>query len=155
MCAITAGETFVPSFRVPDPLQRDAVNRRQRGPLSWQSGGVTLGTFLFLFLIAGAIYLTLLYLPPWMAYRAMLDQIQEQAGTAAITSDNEIMTRLMATAREWEIPVTEDQIELKRTDTRVSISTQWDVTINLFGGQYQHILHFAPSTEAMVLPARR
>lgn len=125
------------------------------GPLSRQSGKITLSTFFLLFLIAGAVYLTLLYLPPWMAYRAMLGQIQEQADTAATTPDNQIMTHLMATVREWDIPITEDQIELKRTDTQVSISMQWDVTINLFGGQYQHVLHFAPSAETMVMPARR
>jgi len=149
----------VPTFRLVDPPHNsngDHPRRRKTlHPSGNQSGGISIQTFLFLFLVAGTVYLILLYLPPWMAYRAMLDQIRDQAATADISSDHEIMTRLMATAREWEIPVTEDQIEIKRTDIKVFIGTQWDVTIDLLAGQYQHVLHFAPSTETMVMPASR
>jgi hypothetical protein len=154
MYAITIAEPSVPTFRLVEPSHRSDGDQPRRLILH-QSGGITIGTFLLLFLVACAVYLTLLYLPPWMAYRAMLDEIRAQAGTAAITSDQEIMTRLMTTAREWEIPVTEDQIELNRVGTRVSISMQWDVTIDLLGGQYQHVLHFAPSTGTTAMPARR
>jgi len=123
--------------------------------LRGQAGGITFGTFFFLFLIAGSIYLALLYLPPWIAYYAMFDQIREQAGTSARVSDEEIVNRIMATAKEWEVPITPEQIEVNRTDTRVLITAQWDVTINLFGGQYQHVLHFAPSAGTLVMPPAR
>ena len=120
-----------------------------------RSGRITLGTFIFLFLIAGAVYLALLYLPPWMAYRAMMEVIQEQIGAAAVATDDEVSDRIIATAKEWEVPITKEQIVITRTETRISISTQWDVTINLLGGQFQQVLHFEPSTDTVVMPANR
>jgi hypothetical protein len=135
--------------------KKDITNLRQHDRVLNRMGRITLSTFIFLFLVSGAVYLTLLYVPPWMAYRAMQEVILEQAGAAAVSSDEEIIDRIMATAQEWKVPITKDQIEITRTDTRMSISTQWDVTINLFGGQYRHVLHFAPSTKTMMVPPAR
>jgi hypothetical protein len=145
---------------VPDsshicPLRRCAADRRHGNPAFNRAGRITFGTILFLSLTAGAAYLTLLYVPPWMAYRAMLAEIQVQAGSAALVDNDEILTRIMATAKEWGVPITKDQIEITRTDAGMSISTQWNVTINLFGGRYQQVLHFAPSTERPVAPVSR
>jgi len=133
-------------------MSQGGADQQRQDTACGQSGAITLKTFFLLFVMAGAVYLALLYLPPWMAYRAMLEALQDQIGTAAVASDNEISERILATAREWDVPITRDQIEIKRTDTRISISTQWDVTINLFGGQSQHVLHFAPSKETVVMP---
>lgn len=137
------------------PSTRDVTHRRQHVIVFNRRGRITLSTLIFFVLVASAVYLTWLYVPPWMAYRAMLEVIQEQVGAAAVASDEEISERIMATAEEWKVPITKDQIEIKRTDTRMSISTQWDVTINLFGGQYRHVLHFAPSTDTMITPTAR
>ena len=145
----------MPDFRVVHPPHTIAADRRRGRVFRDQAGRITFGTFLFLFLAAGAVYLTLLYAPPWMAYRAMLEVIQEEGGASGVASDDEIGDRILATAKEWEVPITRDQIEITRTDTKISISTRWDVTINLFGGQFQHVLHFAPSTESVALPAAR
>jgi hypothetical protein len=152
-CAITADETSVPDSSHVCPLRSGAADRRRGNPACNRAGRITFGTFLFLFLTAGAVYLTLFYVPPWMAYRAMLAEIQAQAGAAAVMDDDEILTRIMATAKEWEVPITRDQIEITRTDAGMSISTQWNVTINLFGGRFQQVLHFAPSTERPAAPA--
>jgi hypothetical protein len=146
MCYNT-DEASVPDSSHVCPSQGGAADRRCGHPACNRAGRITFGTFLFLFLTAGAVYLTLHYAPPWMAYRAMLEVIQEQVGAAAVASDDEISDRIMATAKEWGVPITKDQIEITRTDTGMSISTQWNVTINLFGGRYQQVLHFAPSTE--------
>jgi hypothetical protein len=145
----------VPNFRVPPSPHHVAGNRRRDGRVLDDSGRLTLSTFMFFFLVAGAVYLTLLYAPPWMAYRAMLEVIQEQVGAAAVSTDDEVSDRIMATAKEWEVPITKDQIEITRTDARISISTQWDVTVNIFGGRFQHVLHFAPSTETLRAPMAR
>jgi hypothetical protein len=121
-----------------------------------RAGRITFGTFLFLLLTAGAVYLALLYVPPWMAYRAMLAEIQVQAGAAALIDNDEILSHIMATAKEWEVPITRDQVKITRTETTISISTQWDTTINLFGGRFRRVLHFAPSMEtAVTSPASR
>ncbi|MBI3621514.1 MAG: hypothetical protein HY208_04925 [Nitrospirae bacterium] len=143
----------MPNFRLVDPPHTQAGDQSRRRSFD-QSGGISIWTFLLLFLVAGAIYLTLLYLPPWMAYHAMLDRIQEQVHTAAVTSDEEITNRILTTAKEWELPVTEDDIEIRRSDTQIYIGTQWDVTINIFNGMYQDVLHYAPSTETTVTPRR-
>jgi hypothetical protein len=145
----------VPIVRVsPSPLTV-AGNRRRRGLVLNTAGRISLSTLIFFVLTAAVVYLALLYVPPWMAYRAMLEVIQEQVGAAAVSSDDEVGDRIMATARAWDVPITKDQIEITRTDGRMSISTQWDVTVDLLGGKYHHVLHFAPSTESPVVPAAR
>lgn len=131
------------------PLQSGAADRRCGTPACNRAGRISFGTLLFLCLTAGAIYLTLHYVPPWMAYRAMQEALQEQVGAAAVTSDDEISDHIMATAEAWKVPITKDQIEITRTDAGISISTQWNVTIVLFGGRFRQVLHFAPSTGTM------
>jgi hypothetical protein len=140
----------VPIVHVPPSPHTAAGNRRPRRLVLTAEGRITLSTLIFFVLIAAVIYLALLYVPPWMAYRAMLEVIQEQVGAAAVSSDDEVGDRIMATARAWDVPITRDQIEITRTDGRMSISTQWDVTVNLLGGRYHDVLHFAPSTESPV-----
>jgi len=120
-----------------------------------RSGRMTFGTVLFLCLAAAAVYLTLVYAPPWMAYRAMQEVIEEEGGEPGVASDDEISGRIMATAKEWEVPITKEQIVINRTDSRISISAQWDVPIALFGGRFRQVLHFAPSTDSPVTPANR
>lgn len=145
----------MPIVHVPPSPHTVAGNRRRRGFVLNAGGRITLSTLVFFALITAVVYLALLFVPPWMAYRAMLEVIQEQVGAAAVSSDDEVGDRIMATARAWDVPITKDQIEITRTDGRMSISTQWDVTVNILGGTYQHVLHFAPSTESPVVPAGR
>jgi hypothetical protein len=111
-----------------------------------RSGRLTFGTILFLCLAAGAVYLALAYVPPWMSYRAMQEVIQEESGGGDVSSDDQISDRIMATAKEWGVPITREQIVITRTDGRISISTEWDVPISLFGGRFRQVLHYAPST---------
>ncbi|MEW6324317.1 MAG: hypothetical protein AB1515_02915 [Nitrospirota bacterium] len=118
-----------------------------------QAGGVKLGTLVFLLLIAGGIYLAFAYIPPWMAYRALKDQMIEQTRESAILPDEEIRERLAIIARSWELPLTAEDFVVTRTDGRLSIAAQWDVTIHHFG-LYDHRLRFAPTSEEMVLPGR-
>lgn len=113
-----------------------------------------LGTLVFLLLIASGSYLAFAYLPPWMAYRAMNDQMVEQARKAAVLSDDEIADRLYAVVKEWGLPVTRDAIVVTRRENHVSIRTQWDVTIHHFG-LYDHRLHFAPAADEMIMPVGR
>ncbi|HUJ78957.1 MAG TPA: hypothetical protein VLY45_01430 [Nitrospiria bacterium] len=135
--------------------QDDGRDDRRRSAIVNRTGRITFGTVVFFGLVAGAIYLAVEYLPPWMAYRAMLEVMQEQVGAAAVSSDDEIIDRIMATAKEWQVPVAREQIIITRTDARLSISAQWDATVTLFGGRFQQTLHFAPSTESTALPANR
>lgn len=144
----------MPIDHVPPVPHNVAGNRRCVLARNY-AGRISLSTLIFFVLTAAVVYLALLYLPPWMAYRAMLQVIQEQVGAAAVSSDDEVSDRIMATARAWDVPITKDQIEITRTAGRLSISTQWDVTVNLLGGKYQHVLHFAPSTESPVAPGVR
>jgi len=145
----------VPIVHVPSSPHTVAGNRRLRSLVLNDAGRITLSTLIFFVLTAAVVYLALLFVPPWMAYRAMLEVIQEQVGAAAVSSDDEVGDRIMATAKAWDVPITKDQIEITRTDGRMSISTQWDVTVNVLGGRYHRVLHFAPSTESPVVPAAR
>jgi hypothetical protein len=145
----------VPIVHVPPSPHNVAGNRRPCSFVRHDAGRITHSTLIFFVLIAAVVYLALLYLPPWMAYRAMLEVIQEQVGAAAVSSDDEISDRIMATAKAWDVPITKEQIEITRTDGRMSISTEWDVTVNVLGGKHQHVLHFAPSTDSPVVPAAR
>ncbi len=113
-----------------------------------------MGTLIFLLLIAGGVYLAFNYIPPWIAYRAIRDQMLDQARTATLLTDQQIAAQVMVVAKEWEIPLTEQNVAVTRTENRLTIRAEWDVTINHFG-LYSHRVHFAPAVDEMILPIGR
>jgi hypothetical protein len=130
------------------------ASRRRRERVASRAGFMRLGTMIFLLLIIGGAYLVYVYLPPWIAYRALEDQMAEQAREARILPNEEIAARVWAVVKEWEIPVSQDDIVITRTDNRLYIRAQWDITIRHFG-LYEHRLHFEPAVDEMILPIDR
>ena len=70
-----------------------------------ERGGLQIGTVVFLLLIAGGIYSAFVYIPPWMAYRALQDRMVDLAHESATISDAEIVNRLVIETRAWNLPV--------------------------------------------------
>jgi type III secretion system FlhB-like substrate exporter len=118
-------------------------------------GGIKPGTLVFLLLIAVVIYTAYGFLPPWMAYRAMKEQMQDQARTVSVIPDEEIVERVYATAKEWSVPIKKDEILVKRTESHLTIATRWEVAVDIFGGLYQYPLVFAPEVDELLLPISR
>jgi len=113
-----------------------------------------MGTLIFLLLIAGGAYLAFSYVPPWIAYRAIQDQMLDQARNATLLTDQQIAVQITVVAKEWEVPLTERDVTVTRTENRLAIRAEWDVTINHFG-LFPHRVHFAPAVDEMILPIAR
>ncbi len=132
-------------------MRRSTLSSRHRRN---QAGGMKLGTLIFLLLVGGGVYTAFAYIPPWMAYRAIRDQMVEQAREAAVVRDEEIVDRIVIVANSWEVPLTEEDIVLTRSDGRLSMATEWDITIHHFG-VYDHQLHFAPAVDEFIVRVAR
>jgi hypothetical protein len=78
----------------------------------------------------------------------------DQARTAALLPEQEIAERILVVAREWDVPLTAGDMVITRTENRLAIRAEWDVTVNHFG-LYAHRVHFAPAVEEMILPVGR
>lgn len=107
------------------------------------TGRIKLGTFLFLLIIAGIIYLAVYFFPPWLDYFTFKSVMAEKAKDGGALSTEETLKDLKASAKELKIPLKEDAIRISRQETGMSIAADWDVEITLVG-DLGFTLHFSP-----------
>jgi len=106
-------------------------------------GKLHIGLFLFLALLAGGIYQVFQLVPYWMNAYEMKDFLVETAHTSELASDDAIRRSIIAKAKEFDIDLTDRDIEIHRTASGISISTAWEVDYNFFG-IYAHTFTFTP-----------
>jgi hypothetical protein len=107
------------------------------------TGRIKLGTLLGLLTAAGAIYLAVLLVPPWIDYFTFKSVMSEKAKDGNKLTNEEILKDLNASAKELNIPMEEKSVRINRQETQMSISAEWDDEIN-FIGDYGLVLHFSP-----------
>jgi hypothetical protein len=104
--------------------------------------------FLLLFLV---IHVGMKLIPMYMDYSRMEDTMTVKAGVAQVLKDEEILSDLVAKAKELDLPLTAESFVLRRdTDRRrMAISTKggWDVEVVFLWGAYTRIFHFEPAVE--------
>ena len=89
------------------------------------------------------IYLAVYLLPPWMDYFTFKGVMSEKAKDGGTLSTEEISKDLKANAKELNIPLKENAIQINRLEAEMSIAADWDIEITLVGG-YGLTLHFSP-----------
>lgn len=89
-----------------------------------------------LVVVLGA-YLAFQLIPPYFANYQLRDSIYEIAKFAPVSSksDEDIRNDVLKKAREYEIPLTAEQVKVTREDKSVIISVDYTRTVNLVGGK--------------------
>ena len=109
-------------------------NRRERGEGQF---GCLVG--LALLLIAGLIAYKMI--PIKVKAAEMRDAVVDEARSAGQHRDPQIMAALLHKAESLELPITEDDIKIKRGNAEIRIDVEYTVPIEFPGYTYQWNFH--------------
>jgi hypothetical protein len=112
-------------------------------------GMTRLGTLVALLVLASGIYLGAKFIPPYWAYLSMLDPVKEAAMsvTARGSDDERIRTNLIAKAKQLDVELDEENVEIVRNGNVVLVRVAWEVPIDL--PRYRHTLRFQVESKAI------
>ncbi len=95
----------------------------------------------------GAIaYVAYVVLPAKFASSRFEDFMREEAAFGSSKGNPQIIQELLREAREQEIPLTKEQIEIVRTRESITISIHYELTLS-FLGQFQYVWKHDPVVE--------
>jgi len=86
-------------------------------------------------------------IPPYVAYYQLNDKVQEIArfGVVEHSTEDQIKEKVFKTIEDLEIPATRDNIKVNAGSTRVAISVDYTVPVDIL---FYHVdLHFTPNSE--------
>ena len=107
----------------------------------------TLKALFGLAVVAGGIYAAFMLLPPYFNSFQFQDAIESEARVNAYTSkpEQEIRETLAKKARELDIPLQAEQINVQRVGNEIAISADYKITVDLVGRSI--VLEFHPTTK--------
>jgi hypothetical protein len=103
--------------------------RRTRGT----RGEGRIGCFLWLAVLALIGYGLYKIIPVKIATSTFYDFMQEEAAFGSTKDLRQLENELLAKAKELEIPVTKDNLTLRRTRESVTIEAHYAITVEFFG----------------------
>jgi hypothetical protein len=121
--------------------------------LAKEKGMISFKAMFWLALLFVVIHVLFKVVPMWMDYTRMEDAMQGKANMAQVASnDVEIKSSLEKTAKELELPLTEDNFIIERDPnsnkvTGISTNGGWDVEVHFLWGAYIRTFHFEPVTK--------
>lgn len=86
-------------------------------------------------------------IPPYVAYYQLNDKVQEIArfGVVEHNTEDQIRAKVLKTIDDLQIPATKDNVKVSAGATRVSISVDYTVPVDIL---FYHVdLHFTPASE--------
>jgi hypothetical protein len=121
--------------------------------LAKEKGMISFKAMFWLVLLFVVVHVLIKVVPMWMDYTRMEDAMQGKANMAQVASnDVEIKSSLEKTAKELELPLTEDNFIIERDPnsnkvTGISTNGGWDVEVHFLWGAYIRTFHFEPVTK--------
>jgi hypothetical protein len=95
-------------------------------------GKVTLGALLFILVVVVGVYLATKFAPPYWSYLSMQDPVKE-AAMLAVSGASEATVRadIMRRAREQDLRLTEENIDIAREDGTLVVRVAWVARVEL------------------------
>jgi hypothetical protein len=81
-------------------------------------------------------------IPVKIATSTFYDFMQEEASFASIRNVPQLQKEILAKAKELDLPITEENLKLKRTRESITIEAHYEITINFFGGWKKYVWKF-------------
>jgi hypothetical protein len=103
--------------------------RRTRGT----RGEGRIGCILWLAVLALIGYGLYKIIPVKIATSTFYDFMQEEAAFGSIRDIKQLQKELLAKAKELDIPVTEENLTIKRTRESITIEAHYEITVEFFG----------------------
>ncbi len=81
-------------------------------------------------------------IPVKIATSTFYDFMQEEASFASIRNVPQLKKEILAKARELDLPVTEENLKIKRSRESITIEAHYEITINFFRGWKKYVWKF-------------
>ena len=103
-----------------------------------QRGAVGIGCVVWLVILIFVGYCLAQIVPVKVRTSQFYDFMQEEAGFGSIKNLQQLEKEILAKARELDIPLTKENLSLKRTKEAVTIEAHYEITVEFFGGAYKY-----------------
>ena len=109
--------------------------RRMRGA----PGSGRIGCILWLLVLAVISYIGYKVIPVKIATSTFYDFMQEEASFASIRPVNQLQREIILKAKELNIPVTEENLVIKKVSESITIEAHYEIPITFFNGWKTYI----------------
>jgi hypothetical protein len=107
-----------------------------------ERGSGRLGCIVWLAILCLIGYGLYKIIPVKVATSTFYDFMQEEASFASIRDVKQLQKEILAKAKELELPVTEDNLTIKRSKEAVRIEAHYEITIEFFNGWKKYVWKF-------------
>lgn len=107
-------------------------------------GSGRLGCILWLAVLAITAYIGYKVIPVKVATSTFYDFMQEEAAFASIRPVKQLQREILAKAKELNLPLTEENLVIKKVTESITIEAHYEVTIDFFNGAYKYLWKFDP-----------
>ena len=110
---------------------------------TWSARGAgRLGCIVWLAVLCLIGYGLYKVIPVKIATSTFYDFMQEEASFASIRNVKQLQKEILAKAKELNLPVTEENLTLKRTRESITIEAHYEMTVEFFGGWKKYVWKF-------------
>jgi len=107
-------------------------------------GKANIGCIVWLAILFLVGYVLYKVVPVKIATSTFYDAMQEQASFGSIKGLGQIEYAILQKARELELPVTKENLIIKRSKEAITIEAHYEMTIDFFNGVYKYVWKFDP-----------
>lgn len=112
-----------------------------------ERGEGRLGCVLWVLFVGLVAYAGYVIIPVKFAASRFQDFIAEEAAFGSNRGNAQIISEMLGKARELELPVTKEQIEITRTRESITIAAHYVVPVSFFFDQFRYEWRFDPLVE--------
>lgn len=105
-------------------------------------GSGKLGCIVWLAVLALIGYGLYKIIPVKIATSTFYDFLQEEASFASIRNVPQLQKEILAKAKELDLPVTEENLKIKRSRESITIEAHYEITIDFFNGWKKYVWKF-------------
>jgi len=102
-------------------------------------GSGRLGCILWLAVLAITAYIGYKVIPVKVATSTFYDFMQEEAAFASIRPVRQLQREILAKAKELNLPVTQENLVIKKVAESITIEAHYEITIDFFNGWKQYV----------------
>ena len=107
-------------------------------------GAAGFGCVVWLVILALVGYCLVQIVPVKVASSQFEDFMQEEAGFGSVKNLTQLEKEILAKARELKIPLTKENLSVRRSAKEITIEAHYQMTVDFFGGLYKHVFKFDP-----------
>ena len=102
-------------------------------------GSGRIGCILWLLVLAIVSYIGYKVIPVKIATSTFYDFMQEEAAFASIRPVNQLQREIMLKAKELNIPLSEENLIIKKVSESITIEARYEIPIDFFNGWKRYI----------------